>query len=112
MKAYAHECIACNGEGTVEEIDHERTRSYSEQPAWKTTVCDVCHGDGEVTLDEAAHAFVCAMVDDYHARRVTDKAIMAEQRQQLRTLEDLLKAARDRVAELERHINGAMEVRA
>lgn len=112
MKTYAHECIACDGEGTVEEIDHARTRSYSEQPEWKTSVCECCHGDGEITLDEAAHAFVCAMVDDYHARRVTDKAIMAEQRQQLRTLEDLLKAARDRVAELERHINGAMEVRA
>ena len=112
MKTYAHECLACNGEGTVEEIDHARTRSYSEQPEWKMTVCECCHGDGEITLDEAANAFVCAMVDDYHARRVTDKAIMAEQRQQLRTLEDLLKAARDRVAELERHINGAMEVRA
>ena len=64
MKTYTHECLACNGEGTVEEIDHERTRSYSEQPEWKTSVCDVCHGDGEVTLDETAHAFVCAMVDD------------------------------------------------
>ena len=75
------------------------------------TVCECCHGDGEITHDEAAHAFVCAMVDDYHARRVTDKAIMAEQRQQLRTLEDLLKAARDRVAELETY-QRAMEVRA
>jgi RecJ-like exonuclease len=84
VKTYAHECIACDGEGTVEEIDHARTRSYSEQPEWKTTVCDCCHGDGEVTLDETAHAFVCAMVDDYQARRVTDKAIMAEQRQQYR----------------------------
>ena len=53
-------------------------------------MCECCHGDGEITLDEAAHAFVCAMVDDYHARSVTDKAIMKEQRQQLRTLEDLL----------------------
>ena len=31
MKTYAHECLACNGEGTVE-IDHARTRSYSGQP--------------------------------------------------------------------------------
>lgn len=112
MKTYTHECLACNGEGTVEEIDHERTRSYSEQPEWKTSVCDVCHGDGKVTLDETAHAFVCAMVDDYQARRVTDKAIIAEQRQHIRIQDALLKAARDRVAELERHINGAMEVRA
>ena len=104
MKTYTHECLACNGEGTVEEIDHARTRSYSEQPEWKTTVCECCHGDGEITLDEAAHAFVCAMVDDYQSRRVTDKAIMAEQRQQLRTLEALLKAERTRVVLLERHI--------
>jgi len=104
VKTYTHECLACNGEGTVEEIDHARTRSYSEQPEWKTTVCECCHGDGEITLDEAAHAFVCAMVDDYHARRVTDKAIMAEQRQHIATLEDLLKAERTRAALLERHI--------
>ena len=110
MKTYAHECLACDGEGTVEEIDHARTRSYSEQPAWKTSVCDVCHGDGEVTLDEQAHAFVCAMVEDYQARRITDRAIMAEQRQHIATLEALLKAERDRTAELERHISGGTEV--
>ena len=43
---------------------------------------------------------------------MTDKAIIAEQRQHIRIQDALLKAARDRAAELERHINGAMEVRA
>lgn len=110
MKTFSHECLACDGDGTVEEIDHARTRSYSEQPEWKTSVCDVCHGDGEVTLDEQAHAFVCAMVEDYQARRITDRAIMADQRQHIATLEGLLKAERDRVATLERHISNGTEV--
>ena len=50
------------------------------------------------------------MVDDYQARRITDRAIMAEQRQHIATLEALLKAERSRTAELERHISNGTEV--
>ncbi len=105
MTTFCHECPGCNGEGTVDEIDHERTFSYSEEPTWKTSVCDVCHGDGEVQLDQQAHAFVCAMADEYMAQRVTDRAIREEQRQHIATLEALLRAERDRCASLEQHIH-------
>lgn len=107
MTTFTHECPECEGEGTVEEIDHVLTRSYSEEPVWKVSVCPTCHGDGEVQLDDQAHAFVCAMADTYLAQRVTDRAIMAEQRQHIATLEALLKAERDRTARLERHITDA-----
>lgn len=112
MKTFSHECIACNGEGSVDDLDHARIRSYDDQPAFKRVPCPTCKGRGEVELDETAHAFVCDMADDYMAQRVTDRAIRNEQRQHIATLEALLKAARTRTAELERHINGTMEVRA
>ena len=111
MKTYTHECPGCNGEGTVDELDHARIRSYDEQPAFKRVTCPTCKGRGEVELDETAHAFVCDMADDYMARRCTDRAVIAEQRQHIAALEALLRAERNRTAQLEAHL-GETEVMA
>lgn len=112
MKTYAHECPQCSGEGTVDEIDHARTHSASEEPVWRTTVCDVCHGDGEVSFDERQHAFLVALCAQHEARRVTDRMTIDTQRDHIASLTALLKAARDREAALEKHIGGTTEVRA
>jgi RecJ-like exonuclease len=109
VKTYAHECPACDAEGYVDELDHARIRSYDDQTAFKRVQCETCQGAGEVELDERSHAFVSAMADDYMARRCTDRAVIAEQRQHIATLEALLRAERTRTAQLEAHL-GETEV--
>lgn len=107
MKTFSHECPQCSGEGTVDEIDHAKTHAASEEPVWKVTVCDVCNGDGELEFDERQHGYLVALCAQHEARRVTDRMTIDTQRQHIANMTALLKAARDREAQLEQHIGSA-----
>lgn len=101
-KTYEHTCPLCDGDGRYEVVDFRRLTSASEEPPLMWRSCEKCRGEGVVHVDETSEGVIAGLIEDHRRERLADSIIIEAQRQQIRTLQALLKSERDLAAALER----------
>lgn len=100
-KTYEYECPKCGGDGGWEAIDFRRVTFVSVEPPLRWQECPRCKGAKTIDVDEDAEGVICGIREQHRHDRQADRITIEEQRAHIQSLEALLRAERDRCADLE-----------